>query len=91
MQLHRYGQSSVLIGQTNTGDLKVKSLFVILALKVLTFLGTTLNTIGFLTFFFWRSLEPYRWHMILIGLVLIAASELSLYFLLKRMKNETNA
>jgi hypothetical protein len=63
-------------------------LIVIFFLKVLTLIGATLNTIGFLTFFFWPSLQPYRWHMIFIGILLIVASEILSFFLTKRFKKE---
>jgi hypothetical protein len=52
-----------------------RSLFTLLALKIVSFIGATLNTVGFLTFFLWPSLVPYRWHMILGGIALIAIGE----------------
>ena len=69
----------------------MKSLFILLAFKVLSFIGATLHTVGLLTFFFWQSLEPYRWHMILGGIALISVSELLSYFFIKRIKGESHA
>lgn len=53
------------------------SLLTLLGTKIVSFIGATLNTVGFLTFFLWPSLVPYRWHMILGGIALIAIGELS--------------
>jgi len=55
----------------------MRKLALILALKVVSFCGATLNTAGFLTFFFWPSIAPYRWHMIIGGVALIVVSELA--------------
>ncbi len=69
----------------------MKSLFLIFGLRLLSFFGATLNTVGFLTFFFWPSLEPYRWHMILAGIALILIASLLERFLIKRMNSEPDA
>lgn len=52
-----------------------RSLFTLLAVKIVSFIGATLNTVGFLTFFLWPSLVPYRWHMIVGGIALIVIGE----------------
>jgi hypothetical protein len=62
----------------------MKSLLILLSLKIVSFVGATLNTVGFLTFFFWASLAPYRWHMIVGGMVLIGVSELLTRLLVKK-------
>jgi len=46
-----------------------------LLLKLIEFFGTVLLTVGFLTFFFWESLESNRWAMILSGLIVISIIE----------------
>jgi hypothetical protein len=63
----------------------MKSILLLFAFKLLSFIGATLNTVGFLTFFFWEGLAPYRWHLILGGLVLIALGEFASRWLAKRM------
>jgi hypothetical protein len=62
----------------------MKSLLILLGLKIVSFVGATLNTVGFLTFFFWASLAPYRWHMILGGIALIGVAELLTRVLVKK-------
>lgn len=54
-------------------------------LKLLSFVGATANTVGFLTFFFWEGLVPYRWQLILGGTAIIAVAELLSYWLVKRV------
>lgn len=53
------------------------SLLVLLGAKIVSFIGASLNTVGFLTFFMWPSLVPYRWQMILGGIALIIFGELA--------------
>jgi hypothetical protein len=53
----------------------MKPLILTLVLKIIALIGAVLNTAGFLTFFFWESLQPYRWPMIVGGIALIAVSE----------------
>jgi hypothetical protein len=55
----------------------MNSLLLILALKLASLVGAALNTLGFLTFFFWPSIAPYRWYLIIGGIALIAISELA--------------
>jgi hypothetical protein len=55
-----------------------------LLLKIVAFVGATLNTVGLLSFFFWDSLQPYRWHLFLGGLLLVITSEAIGYWLAKR-------
>ena len=62
----------------------MQQLTLIFILKLTSLLGATLNTVGFLTFFFWESLVQYRWQMIIGGIVLIGSSELLSYWLIKR-------
>lgn len=63
----------------------MKSIALLFLTKIFSLIGASLNTVGFLTFFFWESLEPYRWKMIIGGLLLIAVSELIGYLLAKKM------
>jgi hypothetical protein len=62
----------------------MKSLLLVLALKIASLVGAILNTVGFLTFFFWPSLQPYRWHLILGGMALIAISEIASKLVIKK-------
>ncbi len=62
-------------------------LIVKLVLNLVSLVGAVLNTIGFLTFFFWGSLQPYRWQLILGGIVLIVAADIVDRFLLKKMRS----
>lgn len=59
--------------------------------KLFTLVGAILNTVGVLTFFFWVSLEPYRWKMIIGGLALIIISELIGHLFLKKMIKNTES
>ncbi|WP_299980537.1 hypothetical protein [uncultured Pseudoteredinibacter sp.] len=65
----------------------MNSLVILFICKLLSLIGAVLNTVGFLTFFFWESLESYRWEMIAGGLILIVISELVAYLLAKKMAN----
>jgi hypothetical protein len=58
-----------------------------LVLNLVSLVGATLNTIGFLTFFFWESLQPYRWQLILSGLALIIVADIIDRFLLKKIRS----
>ena len=60
-------------------------LLALLLLKLLTLIGATLNTLGFLTFFFFDGLQPWRWHLIGGGLLLIAVAELAVWWLARRL------
>ncbi len=60
------------------------TLLVLLGAKIVSFIGATLNTVGFLTFFMWPSLVPHRWQMILGGIALIISGELALRAAAKR-------
>jgi len=50
---------------------------IVLALlfKLLSLVGATLNTVGFLSFFFWPTLQPYRWHLIVSGVIIMVVAE----------------
>ena len=63
----------------------MKSIIYLFVLKIVSFLGATLNTVGFFTFFFWESLAPYRWKMIIGGVTLIIISELAGHILTQKM------
>lgn len=65
----------------------MNSLFVVLSLKVLSLIGATLSAVGFLAFFFWPSLAPYRWYMIAIGTAIIIIAEFATHLLVKRTEN----
>jgi hypothetical protein len=43
-----------------------------LALKLIGFIGASASTLGVLTFFFFESLVPYRWALIIGGTALSA-------------------
>ena len=62
----------------------MRDMGLVLVLKLVGLAGATANTLGFLTFFFFDSLRPYRWPLILGGMIVIAASELLVYLLAKR-------
>jgi hypothetical protein len=55
-------------------------------LKIVSFIGAILNTVGFLSFFFWDSLQPYRWQLFLGGLLLIVTSQAIESWLAKRYR-----
>lgn len=59
-------------------------IYIVLALKIVGLIGATLNTLGFISFFFFESLYPYRWWLIGIGIVLTLLPELISRFVLKR-------
>ena len=63
----------------------MKPVIFLLVTKITSLAGATLNTVGFLAFFFWESLEPYRWKMIGGGILLIVVSELIGHFFIKKM------
>jgi hypothetical protein len=58
-----------------------------LLLNLVSLVGAILNTIGFLTFFFWESLQPYRWQLILGGIALIVVADIIDRFLLKKIRS----
>jgi glucose uptake protein GlcU len=58
-----------------------------LLLNLVSLVGAILNTIGFLTFFFWESLQPYRWQLIIGGIVLIVVADIIDRFLLKKIRS----
>jgi hypothetical protein len=58
-----------------------------LLLNLISLVGAILNTIGFLTFFFWESLQPYRWQLILGGIALIVVADIIDRFLLKKIRS----
>jgi hypothetical protein len=62
----------------------MKSLILVLALKIASAVGACMNTVGFLTFFFWPTLAAYRWHLILGGFALIAVAEIAARWVTKR-------
>ena len=63
----------------------MRSIALLLTLKILSLVGATLNTLGFLTFFFFDGLAPWRWHLIVGGVALIAVAELASRALARRM------
>lgn len=63
------------------------SLKLFLALKILQFVGAILNTLGFLTFFTFASLVPYRWPLIISGIAIIVVTDILTRLLLKRVGN----
>lgn len=63
----------------------MQPLMTLLALKIVSLAGATLNTLGFLSFFMFDSLQPWRWYLIGGGLLLIAAGELAARALARRM------
>jgi cellulose synthase/poly-beta-1,6-N-acetylglucosamine synthase-like glycosyltransferase len=66
----------------------MRPVILLLTTKLFSLLGATLNTVGFLTFFFWESLEPYRWKMIIGGIAIIVVSELCGYLITRNMKRD---
>jgi glucose uptake protein GlcU len=58
-----------------------------LLLNLVSLVGAILNTIGFLTFFFWESLQPHRWQLIIGGIVLIVVADIIDHFLLKKIRS----
>lgn len=66
----------------------MKPVILLLMTKIASFIGACLTTVGFLNFFFWESLEPFRWQMIVGGFALIAIAELASHFLLNKMKQD---
>jgi hypothetical protein len=69
----------------------MKLIILLFTTKIFSFIGATLNTVGFLTFFFWESLEPYRWEMIIGGIILIIISELVSHLCIKRMTKDVDS
>ncbi len=63
-------------------------LIVKLILNLVSLVGAILNMIGFLTFFFWESLQAYRWQFILGGIALIVVADIIERFLLKKIRQE---
>jgi hypothetical protein len=64
------------------------NILTLLALKLLSLLGATLNTLGFLTFFFFDGLQPWRWPLIGGGVLLIALGEGLAYLLGRRIARQ---
>lgn len=69
----------------------MKLIILLFTTKIFSFIGATLNTVGFLTFFFWESFEPYRWEMIIGGIILIIISELVSHLCIKRMTKDVDS
>ncbi len=67
----------------------MKLAILLLITKIISFIGAILNTVGFLTFFFWEALKPYRWQMIVGGLILIIIAELIGRFIIKKITDDT--
>jgi uncharacterized membrane protein YqjE len=61
----------------------MKPLVLLLAIKLLSLVGAILNTVGFLTFFFWPSIAQYRWHLIVGGIAVIVVAEIASRWLVK--------
>lgn len=66
----------------------MKPIVITLLLRILSLIGATLNTVGFITFFFWESLAPYRWPMIIGGILLIVLAEVAAHFYAKKLARE---
>ena len=62
----------------------MKPLVFLLIVKILAFIATTVSTIGALSFFFFESLHPYRWHMLLGGMASVIMTEVITHFIAKR-------
>ena len=76
--------------ETKTKSIQ-KSMWLQLVPVIISLIGSILSTVGFLTFFFWESLEPYRWHLIVSDVVIVAIGEgLKRYFLRLLLKNVTD-
>ena len=69
----------------------MNSVLTLLALRLVALAGALLNTLGFLTFFFFDGLQPWRWHLIGGGLVLIALGELGARALARRSARRAEA
>jgi uncharacterized membrane protein len=64
---------------------------VLLALKIVSFLAATAQTIGFAGLFAFEALDPYKWQLLIGGTIAIMISEGLSYLLAKRMANGNEA
>jgi len=69
----------------------MKSLILLFTTKIMSFIGGSINTAGFLTFFVLESLEPYRWEMIFGGFVLMGTSELISHLYIKKIVKDIDS
>ena len=58
------------------------------ALKVVSFVAATAQTIGFIGLFAFESLDPYKWQLLLGGTITIIVSEGLAYLLARRMARD---
>ena len=61
---------------------------VLLMLKIGSLLGALAQTAGVVAFFAIPSLDPYKWHLVIGGTLLVAICELIVRWLAKRMARE---
>jgi uncharacterized membrane protein len=54
------------------------------ALKIVSLLAATAQTVGFIGLFAFEALDPYKWHLLIGGTLAIAMSEGMAYLLAKR-------
>jgi hypothetical protein len=57
------------------------------ALKIVSLLAATAQTVGFIGLFAFESLDPYKWQLLFGGTLAIAMSEGAVYLLAKRWAN----
>ena len=73
--------------ETSIQELKSMTLQLLFS-KVIQFVGATFNTLGFLAFFTFDSLQPYRWPLFLGGWAIMAIGSIYGKRLAKRLGNE---
>ncbi len=56
----------------------------ICALKILSLLAATAQTVGFIGLFAFEALDPYKWYLLIGGTLAIAVSEGLAYLLAER-------
>jgi len=66
----------------------MKSVGLLLVLKLVTFLAATAQTVGFIGLFAFESLDPYKWPLLIGGTAAIVISEGLTYLLAKRMQRQ---
>ena len=68
------------------GESTMKSIYLLLVLKLLGLAGAVMSTAGVLAFFFFEGLAPHRWWLLGVGLGLIAVTEAAARPVLKQMR-----
>ncbi len=63
----------------------MKSVGLLLLLKVVALIGATAQTVGFIGLFFFEALDPWKWHLLIGGTVVVLISEGLSYLLTSRM------